>query len=103
MKRQSAQSVASGKAMRRRDFIKAVASSASFWPLAVRAQQGERLRRIGVLIPAAPDDREFQAHLAAFLQGLQQLGWVFRLPISHPPSISPPPHNNPPPPYPTRP
>src|SRR5262249_16383013 len=62
--------------MRRRDFIKAVAGSASFWPLAVRAQQGERLRRIGVLIPGASDDREFQAHLAAFLQGLQQLGWV---------------------------
>ena len=62
--------------MRRRKFIKIIVGSVAAWPLASRAQQGERMRRIGVLIPGASDDREFQAHLAAFLQGLQQLGWV---------------------------
>ena len=46
------------------------------WPLAARAQQGERMRRIGVLMPAAADDPEVQARIAAFLQGLQQLGWT---------------------------
>jgi ABC-type uncharacterized transport system substrate-binding protein len=46
------------------------------WPLAARAQQPERVRRIGVLLPAAADDAEFQARLAAFHQGLQQLGWT---------------------------
>ena len=48
------------------------------WPLAARAQQGERMRRIGMLMPAAADDPELQARLAAFLQGLQQLGWTDR-------------------------
>jgi putative ABC transport system substrate-binding protein len=62
--------------MRRRDFITGIVVVSTAMPLAARAQQGERLRRIGVLIPGASDDREFQAHLAAFLQGLQQLGWV---------------------------
>ena len=61
--------------MRRRDFITGIIVSIAM-ALAVRAQQGERLRRIGVLMPGASDDREFQAHLVAFLQGLQQLGWV---------------------------
>jgi ABC-type uncharacterized transport system substrate-binding protein len=61
--------------MRRREFVTLVGGAAA-WPLAARAQQGERLRRIGVLIPGASDDRESQARLAAFLQGLQQLGWV---------------------------
>ena len=48
----------------------------SAWPLAARAQQAERVRRIGVLLPAAADDPEMQARLAAFLQGLAQLGWT---------------------------
>jgi putative tryptophan/tyrosine transport system substrate-binding protein len=67
--------------MRRRKFIArvgaaaAVVSSAS-WPLTARAQQGERMRRIGVLLPAAVDDAEFQARVGAFLQGLAQLGWT---------------------------
>ena len=46
------------------------------WPLAARAQQPERMRRIGVLLPAAADDAEYQTRVAAFLQGLQQLGWT---------------------------
>ena len=61
--------------MRRRDFITLLGGAAA-WPLAARAQQGQRTRRIGVLIPAPSDDQEFQARLAAFLQGLQQLGWT---------------------------
>ena len=46
------------------------------WPLAARAQQTERMRRIGVLMPFHTDDPEAQTGLAAFLQGLQQLGWT---------------------------
>ena len=46
------------------------------WPLAARAQQRERMRRIGVLLPAAPDDAEFQSWIGAFLQGLAQAGWI---------------------------
>jgi ABC-type uncharacterized transport system substrate-binding protein len=61
--------------MKRRDFITLLGGAAAAWPLAARAQQGERMRRIGVLIPSATDDRIFQAHLAAFLHELQQLGW----------------------------
>ena len=49
--------------------------AAAAWPLAARAQQSERMRRIGVLLPAAADDPEFQARVAAFLQALAQLGW----------------------------
>ena len=62
--------------MRRRDFIKVVAGSAVAWPLAARAQQPERVRRIGVLMAAlSANDPEAQARVAAFLQGLQELGW----------------------------
>ena len=49
---------------------------AAAWPLAARAQQGGAMRRIGVLMTAAADDPEGQARNAAFLQGLQQLGWT---------------------------
>jgi ABC-type uncharacterized transport system substrate-binding protein len=49
---------------------------AAAWPLAVRAQQGERMRRVGVLMPAASDDVDFQARVGAFLQGLAQSGWT---------------------------
>ena len=48
---------------------------AAAWPLAARAQQGERMRRIGVLMPGAADDTEFQTRVAAFHQALQHLGW----------------------------
>ena len=61
--------------MRRREFITLLGGAAA-WPLAARAQQRERMRRIGVLLPAAADDAEFQARVGAFLQGLAQLGWT---------------------------
>jgi ABC-type uncharacterized transport system substrate-binding protein len=61
--------------VRRREFIKVVAGLAVALPSAVRAQQPERMRRIGVILAATADDAEFQAWLGAFLQGLQQSGW----------------------------
>jgi ABC-type uncharacterized transport system substrate-binding protein len=62
--------------MRRREFISLVGGAAA-WPLAARAQQpGERVRRIGVLLPAAADDPEWQARVGAFLQALALLGWT---------------------------
>ena len=62
--------------MRRRDFITGIAGSAAAWPLAVRAQQPERVRRIGVLMASDADDLEPQARMAVFLQGPAQLGWI---------------------------
>ena len=59
----------------RREFITLLGGAAT-WPLAARAQQGERMRRIGVLVTFAAGDPVGQARLAAFLQGLQQLGWI---------------------------
>jgi ABC-type uncharacterized transport system substrate-binding protein len=61
--------------VRRRTFITLLGGAAA-WPLAVRAQQGERMRRVGVLMPAASDDVDFQARVGAFLQGLAQSGWT---------------------------
>src|SRR6516225_6002162 len=61
--------------MRRREFIKVVAGLAVALPFAVRAQQPERMRRIGVLLGANADDVEFQTWVGAFLEGLQQAGW----------------------------
>ena len=60
--------------MRRREFITLLGSAAA-WPLAARAQQGERMRRIGMLLPASADDLRFQTLVGAFLQGLALLGW----------------------------
>jgi putative tryptophan/tyrosine transport system substrate-binding protein len=59
----------------RREFIAGLGVAAA-WPLAARAQQGERVRRIGILLPAATDDMRFQAYVGAFLQGLTLLGWT---------------------------
>jgi putative ABC transport system substrate-binding protein len=61
--------------MRRRDFIKFF-SGAALWPLSARAQQPERMRLIGILLPADVNDPVFQARLAAFQQELAQLGWT---------------------------
>jgi putative tryptophan/tyrosine transport system substrate-binding protein len=61
--------------MKRREFITLIGGAAA-WPLAARAQQGERVRRVGVLTGTVPDDPEGQARIAAFHQGLQQLGWT---------------------------
>jgi putative tryptophan/tyrosine transport system substrate-binding protein len=61
--------------MQRRQFI-ALLGGVAVWPLTARAQQGERMRRIGVLIGQAADDPQGKPRVAAFLQGLQQLGWT---------------------------
>src|SRR6478672_1356846 len=61
-----------GRPMRRRDFMRLLGGAATTWPLGARAQQGEPLRRIGVLMSTAADDPEGQARIAAFQQGLQQ-------------------------------
>src|SRR5262249_5718631 len=61
--------------MRRREFITLLGGAAA-WPLAARAQQGERMRRIGVLMNFAADDPESQARLGPFVQRLSDLGWV---------------------------
>ena len=62
--------------MRRREFITLLGGAAAAWPIAARAQQPERMRRIGVLSGLAANDPDSQARNAAFLQGLQQLGWT---------------------------
>ena len=60
--------------MKRRAFITLIGGAAT-WPIAVRAQQSERMRRIGVLVGLAEDDPEIRARLAAFQQGLEKRGW----------------------------
>ncbi len=62
--------------MRRREFISLIGGAAVAWAPAARAQQPERMRRIGVLLPSAVDDAEFQSRLAAFYQALALLGWT---------------------------
>jgi len=61
--------------MKRREFITLLCGATTTWPLAARAQQPERVRRIGVLMGRSANDKEGQAFVAAFLQGLQELGW----------------------------
>ena len=62
--------------MRRRDFIALAGGAVAIAPFAARAQQRERMRLIGVLLPAAADDAGMQARIAAFHQGLEQSGWT---------------------------
>src|SRR5262245_18209875 len=62
--------------MKRRQFISLIGGAAAAWPLAARAQQGERVRRIGVLVSLPADDPQAQVRNAALLQGLQELGWT---------------------------
>jgi putative ABC transport system substrate-binding protein len=60
--------------MKRREFIPLVGSAAVLWPAAVRAQQPDRMRRIGVLQGLAAEDPEAQTYVAALQQGLQEAG-----------------------------
>jgi putative tryptophan/tyrosine transport system substrate-binding protein len=62
--------------MKRREFITLLGGAAAAWPVTVRAQQAERMRRIGVIMNVAADDPEGQARIAAFHQGLQEQGWT---------------------------
>src|SRR6266536_6470388 len=61
--------------IKRRELITLLGGAAAAWPLAARAQQPDRMRRVGVLMYLAADDAEGQARLAAFTQALKQLGW----------------------------
>jgi putative tryptophan/tyrosine transport system substrate-binding protein len=60
----------------KREFLSLVGGAAAAWPLAARAQQAERVRRIGVLMAYAENDAEGQANVAAFRKELQKLGWT---------------------------
>jgi putative ABC transport system substrate-binding protein len=62
--------------VKRRDFLTYVGGAAVAWPLAGKAQQADRMRRVGVLLSQTPDDPEVQARVAAFRQALQQMGWT---------------------------
>ena len=62
--------------MRRRDFVKGIVGSGAAWPLTARAQQIDRIRRIGILLGFVADDPRGHAALATLLQALQQLGWI---------------------------
>jgi putative tryptophan/tyrosine transport system substrate-binding protein len=64
-----------GRSMRRRDFIQGIASSAVAWPLAARAEQADKLRRIGVLMGLSEDNPENRSFLDAFIDELAKLGW----------------------------
>src|SRR3954454_1320619 len=62
--------------MKRREFITLVGSAAAGWPLAARGQQGDRVRRVGILMGVGENDPEAQARVAAFQQGLAELNWA---------------------------
>jgi len=60
----------------RRKFLVTLGGAAAAWPLAARAQQGDRMRRLGILMVGAESDPQYQADVAVFREGLQKLGWV---------------------------
>ena len=62
--------------IQRREFITLVGGAAATWPLTARAQQGERMRRVGMLLPATTDDSEYPVLVNAFVLELRRLGWV---------------------------
>ena len=62
--------------IKRRQFTMLLGGAAAAWPLAVLAQQSERMRRIGILLPATADDPKAQARVGVFLQALALLGWT---------------------------
>jgi hypothetical protein len=72
--------------MRRREFIMLLSCAAAIWPLAARAQQPERMRRVGILLAATADDAEFQTWVGAFLQALHRTQHADRHPLG--PSLS---------------
>ena len=74
--RQAARGRRRGDRMTRRDILALLGSTVATWPLAARAQQAERIRRIGVLMGYAESDREGQTLVAAFREGLQKPGWT---------------------------
>src|SRR6516225_8441628 len=60
----------------RRELLAALGGAVAAWPLAARAQQGDRMRRLGILMVGAESDPQYQADVAVFREGLQKLGWV---------------------------
>jgi putative tryptophan/tyrosine transport system substrate-binding protein len=62
--------------LKRRNVLTLLGGAAAAWPLAARAQQSERVRRVVVLLPATADDQLWQARVGAFLQALALLGWT---------------------------
>jgi putative ABC transport system substrate-binding protein len=62
--------------VKRRDFITLIGAAAAAWPVAALAQQGDRMRRLGILMAGAESDPQYQADVAVFREGLQKLGWV---------------------------
>jgi putative tryptophan/tyrosine transport system substrate-binding protein len=62
--------------MRRREFITLLSGVAVGWPLGADAQQGDRMRRLGILMAGTESDPQYQADVAVFREGLQKLGWV---------------------------
>jgi len=62
--------------VKRREFITLLGGAAVAWPLSARAQQGERMRRVGVIMPLTADDPVGQARIAALREGLEKLGWT---------------------------